>query len=118
MFQLDKTFVQAVAKHDHAALSKILDNDFLWTDASGETLSRAKVLAALPVPMIGDETGTEVSERSYGEVAGIQVANGKQHVVRIWVKRSAGWRLLDYQEVKQVDDASARTFHERMHQPL
>ena len=107
VLQLDKAFVQAVAKHDPAALSKVLDNDFLWTDASGETLSRAKALAALPVPMMGDENGAEVSERSYGEVAGVQVANGKQHVVRIWVKRPAGWRLLDYHEVQQADVAPA-----------
>lgn len=56
--------------------------------------------------MMGDESGADVSERTYGDVAGIQVAKGKQHIVRIWVKRAAGWRLLDYHEVQQPDVAS------------
>lgn len=105
VLQQDKAFAQALANHDQAAVSKVLDKDFMYTDAAGETISKAKMLAALPTPMMGDESGAEVSEHTYGEVAGVQVANGKQHVVRIWVKRPAGWRLLDYQEVKQADVA-------------
>lgn len=106
VLQPDKAFVQALAKHDQAAVSKVLDADFIWTDAAGEIYSKAKVLAALPTPMMGDESGAQVTERTYGEAAGVQVANGKQHVVRIWVKRPAGWRLLVYQEVKQADQAA------------
>jgi hypothetical protein len=105
VLQADKAFVQALAKHDHAAVSKVLDADFMWTDAAGETTSKDKVLAALPTPMMDDESGAQVSERTYGEAAGVQIANGKQHAVRIWVKRPAGWRLLVYQEVKQADVA-------------
>lgn len=105
VLQPDKAFVQALANHDQVAVSKVLDTDFMWTDSEGETYSKDKVLAALPTPMMSDESGTQVSERSYGEVAGVQVANGKQHVVRIWVKRPAGWRLLIYHEVKQADVA-------------
>ncbi len=105
VLQTDKAFVQALANHDQAAVGKVLDKDFMYTNAAGETIPKAKVLAALPTPMMGDESGAEVSEHTYGEVAGVQVANGKQHVVRIWVKRPAGWRLLDYQEVKQADKA-------------
>jgi hypothetical protein len=105
VLQPDKAFEQALAKHDHAAVSEVLDKDFTWTDAAGETTSKDKVLATLPTPMMGDESGAQVSERTYGEAAGVQISNGKQHVLRIWVKRPAGWRLLIYQEVKQADVA-------------
>jgi len=103
VLQPDKAFVQALAKHDQAAVGKVLDADFMYTDAAGETTGKAKVLAALPTPMMGDESGAQVTERTYGDAAGVQVANGKMHVVRIWVKRPAGWRLLVYQEVKLAD---------------
>jgi hypothetical protein len=103
VLQPDKAFVQALAKHDQAAVSKAIDADFMYTDAMGETTTKDKVLAALPTPMMGDESGAQVTERTYGQVGGVQVANGKQHVVRIWVKRPAGWRLLIYQEVKLAD---------------
>ena len=105
VLQPDKAFVQALAKHDVSALGKVLDKDFMWTDAAGDTISKDKVLAALPTPMMGNESGAQVTERTYGEAAGVQVANGKQYVLRIWVKRPAGWRLLVYQEVKQADVA-------------
>jgi hypothetical protein len=105
VLQTDKAFMQAFAKHDQAAVSKVLDADFMYTDAAGETTGKARVLAALPTRMMGDESGAQVSERTYGEAAGIQVSNGKQHVLRIWVKRPVGWRLLVYHEVKQVDVA-------------
>lgn len=37
MLQSDKAFVQALASHDQAAVSKVLDKDFIWTNAAGET---------------------------------------------------------------------------------
>jgi hypothetical protein len=104
VLQTDKAFMQALAKHDQA-VSKVLDADFMYTDAAGETIGKATLLVALPTPMMGDESGAQVSERTYGEVAGVRVSDGKQHVLRIWVKRPVGWRLLVYQEVKQVDVA-------------
>jgi hypothetical protein len=36
----------------------------------------------------------------------VQVASGKIHVLRIWVQRPAGWRLLDYHEVTQRSGAA------------
>lgn len=103
VLQPDKAFVQALAKHDQAAVGKVLDKDFMWTDAQGETITKDKVLAALPTPMVGDESGAQVTERTYGDAAGVRVAKGKQHVIRIWVKRPEGWRLLVYHEIQQAD---------------
>jgi hypothetical protein len=40
-----------------------------------------------------------VSQRTYGQVSAVMSGRDKIHVLRIWVKRSAGWRLLVYHEV-------------------
>ena len=37
--QVDKAFVQAAAQGDAAAIGKMLDGEFTWTDADGKTLS-------------------------------------------------------------------------------
>ena len=98
----DHALVQALAKMDKAAVENMLDADFIWTESGGETLGRAKVLASLPKPPLGEENGARATARMYGpEVGAVQVASGKIHVLRIWVKRPTGWRILDYHEVTQ-----------------
>ncbi len=102
----DHTLVAALAKADKAAAEKMFDADFVWTNSAGDTLGRAKVLDSLPKPPLDNESGAEVNERTYGEVGAVQAASGKVHIVRIWVKRPAGWRLLDYHEVTQRSGAA------------
>jgi hypothetical protein len=97
----DHTLVAALAKSDQSAADKMLDMDFLWTNSAGDVLDRAKALSSLPKPPLGDESGAQISEYTYGQVGAVQVASGKMHILRIWVKRPAGWRLLDYHEVAQ-----------------
>jgi hypothetical protein len=98
----DHALVAALAKGDKATAAKMFDAQLVWTNSAGETFGRAKVAAALPKLMLGDESGTQVSEKGYGpDLAAVQVASGKMHVLRIWAKRPAGWRLLVYQEVTQ-----------------
>ena len=100
--QEDHALVSALAKGDKAAAEKMFDADLTWTNAMGDTMGRAKVLASIPKPVLGDESGAKVTEKGYGpDVAAVQVASGKTHVLRIWAKRPAGWRLLVYQEVVQ-----------------
>ena len=103
VLQADRAFVQALAKADAAAASKFLDAEFSWTDSAGITQSRAEVLKSFPKPVLGDETDAEVKEHTYGEVGTVMAARGKVHVLRIWVKRPAGWRALVYHEVTQLD---------------
>jgi hypothetical protein len=102
----DQAFVAALTKTDRAAAEKMLDADFVWTNSAGDTIGRVKVLEALPKPSLGDETSAQVNERTYGQVGAVQVAGGKVHILRIWVKRAAGWRLLDYHEVTQRSGAA------------
>ena len=101
--QLDKDFVRGAASGNSAAIFKLLDNDFSWTDSQGETVSRDQVLHAVPNPVLGDETDAVVSERSYGEVIAVSASRGKVHVLRLWVHRPSGWRLLVYHAVTQLD---------------
>ena len=106
VMQADRQFVQAAAKADAAGLRKTLDAEFTWADAEGKTLSAAEVLRGVPKDALGDESGAEVSERTYGQVGAVQASRGKIHVLRIWVQRADGWRLLVYHEVKQLDQPS------------
>jgi hypothetical protein len=106
VMQADRAFVQAAAKGDAAALGKMLDGEFTWTDAEGKTLAGEEVLRAVPKDALGDESGAEVSERTHSQVGAVQASHGKIHVLRMWVQRPGGWRLLVYHEVKQLEQPS------------
>ena len=99
----DRAFAQAVSRSDRAALAAILDSDFTWTDVNGKSQTAADVARALPRPLIADESKAQVEYHAYGPVASVQVHSGKQHTLRMWVKRPAGWRLLAYHEVQLRD---------------
>lgn len=86
--QADHALVAALGKGDKAAAEKMFDTQLMWTNSAGDTFGRARVVAALPKPMLGDESVAKLSEKGYGpDLAAVQVANGKMHVLRIWAKR-------------------------------
>lgn len=99
----DRAFAQALARSDRAALAAMLDSACTWTDVNGKSLTAAEIARALPKPMIADESKAQMEYHAYGPVASVQVHSGKQHTLRIWVKRPAGWRVLAYQEVQLRD---------------
>ena len=107
VLQADHALVAALGKADKAAAEKFLDADFMWTNSAGETLSRTKVLSSLPKPPLGDESGIQVTEYTYGQVGEVRVGRGKMQVLRVWVKRPAGWRILHYHEVALAEHAGA-----------
>jgi hypothetical protein len=98
--QADREFVSAAARGDHAVLSKFLDSEFTWTDVDGNTQSRADVLSASLHPVLGTESSAKVERRNYDAVEAIMAGREKFSVFRVWVKRSASWRLLVYHEVE------------------
>jgi hypothetical protein len=106
LLKADQGFMQAVGKSDQASIGALLDADFTWTDADGKTLTRAEVLKSVPAAALGDESGAEMKELTYGEVGTITASRGKVYVLRIWVKRAEGWRAVVYHEVKQLDAPS------------
>ncbi len=101
--QADRAFVAALAKADAKAAGPMLDDQLAWTSSAGDTRGKAQVLGSLPKPTLGDESGAKVSQRLYGQLGAVEVAQGKVHVLRIWGKRAAGWRLVAYHEVTQRD---------------
>lgn len=105
VLQADHAFAQALAKQDKKALGAILDSNFLWTDPDGKTLTKAEVLQNLPAPTAGYEAQTK--EYTYGQVVNVRTDSGKLHVMRVWVKEPAGWRLLIYHEVEQAEKAAS-----------
>jgi len=107
VLQADRAFVQAVAKGDNAQLTSLLDEDFTWCDSTGRALSVAEVLRALPKDSLGDESGTDLKQLTFGDVGAVMAGRGKVHALRLWVKRPAGWRLLVYHEVTLSDHPPA-----------
>ena len=105
--QMDGAFVKAIAASDAAALGKLLDDDFTWTDSQGKTLTRKEALAAILKNDLDDEAGADCSERTYGDVAAVSASRDKLHVLRLWVRRHSGWRLLVYHAVKQLEQPPA-----------
>jgi hypothetical protein len=99
VLQADHEFVQAAAKGDTAIVGKVLDADFTWTDADGKTRARAEVRDSLPTPALGNETSAQVKQQIHSQVGAVMSGRDKTHVLRIWVRRPAGWRLLVYHEV-------------------
>jgi len=106
VIQADREFVQAAAKGDTTTVGRVVDTDFTWTDADGKTRSRAEVLGSLPTPALGNEAGTELKQQLHSQVGAVMSGRDKTHVLRIWVKRPAGWRLLVYHEVTLGRQAS------------
>jgi len=102
MMQADRAFVQGVAKADKAALDKLLDTDFTWTDFEGKTLTRAQVLRDLPKRALADENDAQVKQFIYGELGDVQANLGRAHVLRVWAKRPEGWKTIVYQEVMSL----------------
>jgi uncharacterized protein DUF4440 len=99
VLQADHEFVQAAAKGDTATVGRVLDADFTWTDADGQTRARTEVLDSLPTPALGNESGAQVKQQLHAQVGAVMSGRDKTQVLRIWVKRPAGWRLLVYHEV-------------------
>lgn len=106
LLQLDKKFVKAVVSADSVALGKLLDADFTWTDPVGSTLTRSEVLRSVPQAVLGDEAGVDLTERTYGQVAAVSASRAKVHLLRLWVHRPSGWRLLVFHAVTQLDQPS------------
>lgn len=101
-FKPDHDLVQAIARKDIGAVGQLLDVDFTWTDSQGRTLTRTQVLEKLPVPALGDESQVSEQERVNSQIVTHRAERGKIYVLRVWVKRPAGWRALVYQEVSQL----------------
>jgi hypothetical protein len=96
----DRALVAALANGDAANAAALFDADFNWVDANGRVVTNAQLTQSKPP--LGDEAGLTPAIHRYGDVATFSVARDKLFVLRIWVKRADGWRLLTYHEVSQA----------------
>ena len=100
----DKTFQSAAKKSDAKALGAILDEQFSWTNESGQTQARANFLRdSTTAAQNGDIEYTNMEARDYGLLAivtGLAAHRGYPDIffVRVWAKRPAGWRLFAQQD--------------------
>ena len=99
VLQADRALVAALASGDKAAAARLLNADFNWIDAEGRIVTAAQRLPPAP---LGDEVGLTPSLRIYGDVACVTVDRDRLFVLRLWVKRDSGWRLLVLHEVSQA----------------
>jgi hypothetical protein len=94
----DRSLVAVLAAGDRATTTPLLDADFNWVDAAGRVVTAAQELPPAP---LDDEADLSPLLRRYGDVACVTVDRDKLFVLRIWVRRAAGWRLLVLHEVSQ-----------------
>ncbi|HXP81288.1 MAG TPA: nuclear transport factor 2 family protein [Verrucomicrobiae bacterium] len=89
---------------------KFLDPNFTWTDSSGNTQNKSEILedfrSGKGLPMEGGKESSggniivsAISAHADGQVGLVQTTSGKLYILRVWVKRRAGWQLLIYQAV-------------------
>jgi len=109
MKQADSAFSRAVANSDKSELGKLLDADFTWTNSSGKIQTRAQVLGKVPQPAISNVHDAETKVYAYGDLGDVQVNLGRAHVLRVWVKRPAGWKAIVYQELMSLEKPAVFT---------
>jgi hypothetical protein len=97
----DRALVAAMAKGDTRAVAAMVDGDFSYVDINGRFLNKLQFEGRLPQSPLGDEAGLAPAAYQYGEVAHVSVARDKVFILRIWVKRADGWRLMVWHEVSQ-----------------
>jgi hypothetical protein len=99
LLDADRALVAALARADTPAAVGLLDADFNWVDGHGRVLTKPQVAQAKPP--LGDEAGLTPAIHRYGDVATVSAGRDKLFVLRIWAKRTDGWRLLTYHAVSQ-----------------
>lgn len=90
----DDAMIAALARGE----THLLDDDLSWVDARGRLLGKADVVAQKPKPLVANG---ERDVHTYGPLATIRIERGPHHVLRIWVERADGWRLIVWHEVAQ-----------------
>jgi hypothetical protein len=103
MMLADTALAQAIERADKSTFEKLLDADFTWTNAAGKVQTRAQVLRELPTGVIADARNAESKAYTYGDLGTIEIDLGRTHVLRVWVKRPAGWKAIVYQELISLE---------------
>lgn len=92
--QSDRAFADALRNSDKAAVGKLLDANFEWTNADGKTRSKAEAIENLSALATDNQGDADMQTHLFGDVERIVGSHHNALFVRIWVKRPAGWRIL------------------------
>lgn len=109
--QADRALTAAIGTGDAAAAAKLLDDEFSWTDRTGKTLAKAKLLPVLA--SLAADNDTDVKTSNFGKIVLIRGShrissqNASVRFARVWVKRAEGWRALVYQETTMAEKTPA-----------
>ena len=110
LIQADRA-VSAAGIFSGALDEKLLDPDLTWTDFSGKTRTKSEFVKDLKsgrnLPVGSAVASSRVATPQhgflttalYGPLGLVQENSAKLYILRIWIKRSEGWRLLVYQAV-------------------
>jgi hypothetical protein len=135
-----QSLLQALLQADHAVFGSgvssgtlredLLEPNFSWTDTFGRSRNKSEILRDLASGKglrsttgegNGDGSPSRVSSaiqaRSYGQVGIVQENNKNLYLLRVWVKRDAGWRLLVYQAVSTGAPPSAEPGNTKCENP-
>jgi len=90
--QVDQSLNAALGKADQAAVAKLLDANFEWTNTEGKTRTKAETLQALPALTADTQGETEIQAHNFGQVQ--RFVGKRQNTIfsHLWVKRADGWR--------------------------
>jgi hypothetical protein len=105
LIEADRALVAALAKRDAHAAAALLDDEFTWIDCQGRELGKQQAVRNLPQPPLVERGLIPLIHR-YGAVASVVIEREKIFVLRLWVRRAAGWRLLTFHEVSQLGPAA------------
>ena len=92
--QADRSLLSALGKADKTATGELLDADFVWTNVDGKSLKKTEVLGDLPTYAADNQGDENVRTYFYSQVETVLGVHHNARFLRIWVKRSAGWREL------------------------
>jgi len=90
--QADQSLLSALGKPDKTETGKLLDADFVWTDADGKSRNRAEVLGDLPTYTTDNQGDENVQTHFYGQVETVLGVHHNARFLRVWVKRPTGWK--------------------------
>jgi len=104
--QADHSLQDALNKKDSAAVGKMLDGKFEWTDTDGKTRSKADSLQSLDALATDTQSDADLQTLFYGDVGLVAGLHHDARVMRLWVKRPNGWRLLIYLDTPMAKRAA------------
>jgi hypothetical protein len=93
--QADRSLSDALAKGDKNAVAGLLDDRFVWVEASGKLHTKAQVLDDLAQFATDNEGALDVRTVDFlGQVERELGMHHNQRFAHLWVKNSAGWQAI------------------------